>query len=403
MKSNKGVTLIGLIMYVVAFVIIVGIVGTITSFFYSNTQTMNDTATSLGEFNKFNLELIREAKLKNNEVYSVLKNENGAYATVTNGTSGTRIVFTSGTSFTYVKGDDNSVYKDRIKICNNVRDCAFKVYNQDEKEIVEVYIEFDNLSRSVQYVMQDGDTEINPNTEESYTIGNEKKYIQNGLQLHYDAINNTGNGHSESTDVWRDLSENHNDGILNGGPTWEQNCLILDGTNDWVNCGEQNSDYQTIIVTFSANAINTGTYNTCIVGNWDSGGGGVMITPSSRRISADFDIYNEDRDYGYQIISSNDEAQLQKIYSVTISYDGQNETMYLNGNIINSKNAEGKIKKPINSTIYALGVNPTGSNPQQEWFTGKIYSVALYNRALTEDEVLYNYEIDKIRYGITDE
>ena len=31
---------------------------------------------------------------------------------------------------------------------------------------------------------------------------------------------------------------------------------------------------------------------------------------------------------------------------------------------------------------------------------GKIYSIRLYNRALTESEVNNNYEIDKVRFGI---
>ena len=391
MKSNKGITLLGLIMYVVAFLIIVGIVGTITSFFYSNTQNMNDTATSLGEFNKFNLEMIREAKSEKNKVYSIsTKNTADApYTVVENGQSGTRIVFTSGTSFTFI---DGSIYKDRIKLCNNVKECEFRVENKEEKQVVSARIQFNNLSRTVEYVMQEDNTQVNTNIEGNYIGANEKRYVQDGLLLHYDAINNTGDGHSNSTDVWRDLSSNHNDGILSGGVTWHDNYAEFDGIDDWVNCGEQNSDY----------SINTGTNNTCVVGNWDSGGGGIFISPA-KKISGDFDIYNEDRDYGYQIVASNAETQLQRIYSVTISYDGQNAMMYLNGNIINSRNADGKIKKPISSTVYALGVNPTGSNAQQEWFNGKIYSVALYNRALSGDEIMYNYEIDKSRYGISEE
>ena len=31
---------------------------------------------------------------------------------------------------------------------------------------------------------------------------------------------------------------------------------------------------------------------------------------------------------------------------------------------------------------------------------GKIYSIRVYNRALTQDEINHNYEIDKKRFGI---
>ena len=32
----------------------------------------------------------------------------------------------------------------------------------------------------------------------------------------------------------------------------------------------------------------------------------------------------------------------------------------------------------------------------------EVYSVRIYNRCLTEDEINHNYEIDKARFGITE-
>ena len=34
------------------------------------------------------------------------------------------------------------------------------------------------------------------------------------------------------------------------------------------------------------------------------------------------------------------------------------------------------------------------------YFNGTIYSVRVYNRALTDEEVQRNYELDKILYGV---
>ena len=31
---------------------------------------------------------------------------------------------------------------------------------------------------------------------------------------------------------------------------------------------------------------------------------------------------------------------------------------------------------------------------------GKIYSIRVYNRALTQDEINHNYMVDKVRFGI---
>ena len=49
-------------------------------------------------------------------------------------------------------------------------------------------------------------------------------YVEDGLILHYDAINNTGSGHSNNITTWKDLSGNSNDAIITGG-IWENNSL----------------------------------------------------------------------------------------------------------------------------------------------------------------------------------
>ena len=36
-------------------------------------------------------------------------------------------------------------------------------------------------------------------------------YVTDGLILYYDAVNNTGNGHSNTETTWKDLSGNGND------------------------------------------------------------------------------------------------------------------------------------------------------------------------------------------------
>ena len=60
--------------------------------------------------------------------------------------------------------------------------------------------------------------------------------------------------------------------------------------------------------------------------------------------------------------------------------------------------AAGTIAKPQENSTMMIGVNPKGSNPAQDYFVGKVYAVRIYNRALSEDEVLHNYQVDKRRY-----
>lgn len=61
------------------------------------------------------------------------------------------------------------------------------------------------------------------------------------------------------------------------------------------------------------------------------------------------------------------------------------------------KDSEIKDKNGFGSTTGAvlLGKRITGNA-----FKGKIYAIRLHNRALTNEELLQNYEIDKIRFGL---
>ena len=68
--------------------------------------------------------------------------------------------------------------------------------------------------------------------------------------------------------------------------------------------------------------------------------------------------------------------------------------MYLNSkmldNSVKSDSWSAAPKYPFMISGYASGYK----------LKGKIYSVRVYNRALTEDEINHNYEMDKKRFGI---
>lgn len=60
----------------------------------------------------------------------------------------------------------------------------------------------------------------------------------------------------------------------------------------------------------------------------------------------------------------------------------------------------GTINHAASSTALCLGTNPAGNVGKTNWLNGNIYSVRIYNRALTKDEVEINYNIDKTRFNI---
>ena len=55
---------------------------------------------------------------------------------------------------------------------------------------------------------------------------------------------------------------------------------------------------------------------------------------------------------------------------------------------------------PATGSNFVIGGNPLAGAGAQTQFKGTIYCIRIYNRALTEEEIKQNYEIDKQRYGI---
>ena len=227
---------------------------------------------------------------------------------------------------------------------------------------------------------------------ESNAIGGDE-YVKSGLILHLDGLDNTKNGHNNSTNVWEDLSGNNNNGTIKGA-SWLNDGLYFDGVDDWVPIKELNYPEVSLEVVFKDNSIpdNSHHYMFC---NMEQGGYG-LGNNGSNGLVGQVCVNNE-----YQYLSiDNFDSTIKN--TLTITSNGKESKLYLNGNLVKSIIVEnGIISYPNNSTIMALGTNPEGStNIQLESYKGNIFSARMYNRVLTEQEVKNNYEIDKSRFGM---
>lgn len=119
MNSNKGVTTTSLIIYVIAMLLVIGIIASITSFFYTNVINLEDNAS---EITKFNMYFLQETKKDRNEVININTNS---------------ITFSSGNTFTF---QDNSIYFNNSKICENVKNLAFTIEKINNKDVINVLI-----------------------------------------------------------------------------------------------------------------------------------------------------------------------------------------------------------------------------------------------------------------------
>lgn len=137
MEGNRGVTIASLTIYVIAMLIVIATIATITSFFYTNVNNLDTRSQNISEITKFNMYFLEETKKNGNK---------------TMGVSDKQISFSSGNIYTF---QDNSIYLNNIRICENVKNVIFSIEKKENREIISVLITIgDNLeyTKTTKYV-----------------------------------------------------------------------------------------------------------------------------------------------------------------------------------------------------------------------------------------------------------
>lgn len=249
-------------------------------------------------------------------------------------------------------------------------------------------------------------------------------YVKNGLKLYYDGTYNSKDedgsiSHNSSASTWADLSENENDLILqginfNGDSGWTQNnSLKFDGIND---CGvtdevvNYNNSKEVSIQMVDLNHLINNTATNIIIESSNNYNGyvgafyidnreylnnsdltfgfkGNNLTYNLR--NADLIIKNKNQLYTF-ICNTNNNDSFIKIYS------GKDEN-----NIVQSSADTNSDISNITFANYKLYI--AARNCSQYYSKVNIGTFRIYNRALSEEEIEQNYNIDKIRYNIQEE
>jgi len=107
--------------------------------------------------------------------------------------------------------------------------------------------------------------------------------------------------------------------------------------------------------------------------------------------------------YTKTIIGNSNKATIEtrRWYQVALVYDGSQMKLYQDGVLVNSSSFTGKVAKDPTADVY-IGLNPpnkTGGNAYGVWH-GYIDDVAIFNRALTEEEIR---EINNSGYVVLDQ
>lgn len=149
-KSEKGVTLTSLIIYVIAMLITISIITVVTGYFKKNVSTEMESYTFYSEFTRFQSYFIDEVNRKDNKILEVVNGE---------GNNQTYIAFSSGNQYTYIPSN-HAIYQNTVKIASGVQNCKFHESVVNGKQAVKVDIsikgnsETNSQMRSTQFILE---------------------------------------------------------------------------------------------------------------------------------------------------------------------------------------------------------------------------------------------------------
>ena len=219
-------------------------------------------------------------------------------------------------------------------------------------------------------------------------------YVTSGIVIMFDGIWNIGGGaHSSTSTKWRDLIRNVDATYSDTGiPSWKSNC--------WTNVRFGPVFSTTMPDLASTNGSTVEIVAECINDIRGVIFGSYLVTnvyPNANQCNFEYYTGKAFRNYynGYPDFKTSNNTfslntkcyfastRLSNVYKI---YDG-------NGNqLASSTNNNLRFTA---STMYIGG----DARPEMR-FSGNIYAIRLYDRALSVDEIRYNYNIDKKRFNI---
>ena len=229
----------------------------------------------------------------------------------------------------------------------------------------------------------------------SYTF---KPIVTNGLVLYLDSSNSKSyNGGTYSYS----LKDNYLGQLING--VGYDNSLTFDGVNDFINFDDDVrldgfSEY-TLSTWVYMNSL-SGTYN-AIFHKWGSGGYAYFLGiwngfgSNNQVVVGENNFTNTGGETGAYGTVSNSSLSINVWYNITYTSTISNRKCYINGILDKSDVNNWRGGNIINSS-YNLKIGTHADAP--EYTNCKINSIAIYNRALSDDEVLQNYNALKNKF-----
>lgn len=233
------------------------------------------------------------------------------------------------------------------------------------------------------------------------------RIVTNGLVLCLDAGNSKS--YSGSGTTWTDLSGNNNHGTLVNGPTYNSDnkgSIVFDGSNDYINCGSS-------LLLNRPFSINCWVYFTSLVGWQTSVGQDTSLSTllaafyfqkvSNTHSGGDGRAANT---FGMTITNTSgsqifcyDTIVIQSgvWYNYCVSISSNSLILYRNGNIVQTTNNSQTMAPATGNLLIGASYY---IDSLVDYTNGRISQTSIYNRSLSANEVLQNYNATKGRYNL---
>jgi len=219
--------------------------------------------------------------------------------------------------------------------------------------------------------------------------------VTDGLVLNLDA--GFVGSYPTTSSTWYDISENNNNGTLINGPTFSSDnsgSIVFNGVNNYVGILNNTSVSFTIdcwINTTATSLNGTQAYEgNGIVWSDVAGGGNDFVLA----------ILNDKASWftGDTVTSINGTTTINTgaWFYLTVVKNGDNSTKQLYVNAVSEGIGDSSANPLTENPNIAIGGNTLDS----QYFNGKIAQVKIYNRSLSESEILQNFNAQKGRYGL---
>lgn len=228
------------------------------------------------------------------------------------------------------------------------------------------------------------------------SLSHSPKIVTSGLVLYLDAANSRSYPGSGIT--WTDLSGNNSNATLTGTTFNSGNggYILFNGTTDYASITDSTSlNISSNITIQSVFYLNSYSIWAGLIGrNSDTKAVyGLNLSPTTQRLRFN---YNNINPWTNNVESTSTISTGQWIFGAA-TYDGTNVKIYLNGVLDKTQNIGSIIFDTASGFTIDIGYDNPGGN---EYLDGRIAQTAIYNRALSDSEILQNFNAFRGRYSV---